>query len=139
MVTEESIEQPYGVNRQEVCPDIITPKEFERRDTCQLSVVEATKSAIEEQMVEVQMIIKQELYAELKTELSSFIVNQFRDMEQAIAAKIKCSLDGYAKERRSTMERPSTCHELPLSVSSELCLGGRAEISQVAADYKISK
>ena len=85
------------------------------------------------------MIIKQELYTELKEELSDFILSKFKDIEEAITAKIKCSLDGFAKERRSTMERPSTCHELPLSVSSELCLGGRAEISHLAADHKIIK
>ena len=54
----------------------------------------------------------------MKTELSVFIESKFKDIEQAITARLYF------------MERPSTCHELPLSVSSELCLGiGRADVS----------
>ena len=54
--------------------------------------------------------LKQQLFSELKSVLTTFIEGKFKEME--------CK----ALSRSIHIDRPSSCHDLPHSVSSDLCI-----------------
>ena len=68
--------------------------------------------------------LKAEIISELKFTMAEMIESRFKELEAILLAR-----------QSVPPERPSTCHDIPISVSSELCLktvAHKLDLSQTA-------